>query len=62
MILQNSDSSPEEPMSGTDVEESSSEVTSAPPVTTVATKLPASAPVAVTRSTRRRSSNAQVQF
>ncbi|XP_023714511.1 death-inducer obliterator 1 isoform X4 [Cryptotermes secundus] len=55
----NSDSSPEEPMSGTDVEESSSEVTSAPPVTTVATKLPASTSVAVTRSTRRRSSNVQ---
>lgn len=62
MILQNSDSSPEEPMSGTDVEESSSEVTSAPPVTTFATKLPASTSVAVTRSTRKRSSNVQVKF
>jgi hypothetical protein len=62
MILQNSDSSSEEPVSGTDVEESSSEVTTVPQVTTVATKLPASASVAVTRSARRRSSNMQVQF
>jgi hypothetical protein len=60
--LQNSDSSPEERVSGTYVEESSSEMTSVPPVTTVATKLPVSASVAVTRSTRRRSSNVQVQL
>ena len=48
-------------MSGTDVEESSSaEVASSSPVTTVGTKSPATASVAVTRSTRRRSSNVQV--
>lgn len=48
-------------MSGTDIEEpSSAEVVSAPSLATVSTKLPASASVAVTRSTRRRSSNVQV--
>ena len=48
-------------MLGTVTEEpSSTEVVSAPSLSTVSTKLPASASVAVTRSTRRRSLNVQV--
>jgi hypothetical protein len=61
LTSQNSDSSPEEQVLGTDVEESSSsEVASAPRVAAAAVKPPASASVAVTRSTRRRSSYVQV--
>jgi hypothetical protein len=48
-------------MAGTDIEvPSSAEVVSAPSLAAVSTKLPIPASVAVTRSTRRRSSNVQV--